>query len=98
MGVVRSPWASTGVLQTGDYPRFRALYETVRVQEAACSAYVRCKFHGIARANGSQYAREALTRIGSLYAVEVDLRGQPSDRRRRERQARAGPVLEDLHT
>ncbi|RZU98206.1 IS66 family transposase [Spiribacter vilamensis] len=90
--------AFTGVLQADGYPGFRALYETGRVQEAACWAHVRRKFHDVAQANDSPYAREALTRIGSLYAVEADLRGQPPDRRRCERQARAGPVLDDLRT
>ena len=40
-------------------------------------------------------ADQALQRIAALYAVEAEIRGQPPDVRRRERQARAGP-LEDL--
>ena len=43
-------------------------------------------------------ADQALQRIAALYAVEADIRGQPPDVRRRERQARAGPLLEELHT
>jgi hypothetical protein len=32
-----------------------------------------------------------------LYAVEADIRGQPAEERRRQRQARAGPLLDELH-
>lgn len=32
-----------------------------------------------------------------MYSVEADIRGQPPDERRRQRQARAGPLLEELH-
>ena len=42
-------------------------------------------------------AEQALKRIAALYAVEADIRGQPPDERRRQRQARAGPLLEELH-
>ena len=42
-------------------------------------------------------ADQALQRIAALYAIEAQVRGQPPDVRRRERQARAGPLLDDLH-
>ena len=41
-------------------------------------------------------ADQALQRIAALYATEAEIRGQPPDIRRRERQARAGPLLEEL--
>ena len=41
-------------------------------------------------------ADQALQRIAALYAIEAQIRGQPPDVRRRERQARAGPLLEEL--
>jgi hypothetical protein len=41
-------------------------------------------------------ADQALQRIAALYAIEAQIRGQPPDVRRRERQARAGPLLEDM--
>jgi hypothetical protein len=41
-------------------------------------------------------AEQSLQRIAALYAVEAEIRGQPPDLRRRERQARAGPLLEEL--
>ena len=42
---------------------------------------------------GSGTAREALDHIAGLYVVEGDVRGRPPDERRRERQARAGPLV-----
>lgn len=41
-------------------------------------------------------ATEAVRRIGLLYAIEQDIRGRPPDERARQRQARAGPILESL--
>ncbi len=38
-----------------------------------------------------------LQRIGALYAIETEIRGQPPETRAAVRQARAGPHLEALH-
>lgn len=57
-------------------------------------AHVRRKFYDVHAATGSPTAREALDHIAGLYAVEQDVRGQPPDQRRRERQARARPLLD----
>lgn len=87
----------TGILQADAYAGFGALYDTGRVQPAACWAHLRRKFYEIAEAHDSPLAQEALARIGALYAIEAQLRGQPPDTRRAVRQARAGPLLDDLH-
>ena len=42
-------------------------------------------------------ATEAVRRIAALYEVERDILGRPPHERTRERQARAGPVLDALH-
>ena len=42
-------------------------------------------------------AAQALRRIAALYAVEKEIRGQPPEIRRAHRQARAGPLLDELH-
>ncbi len=42
-------------------------------------------------------AAEARRRIGLLYAMEEGIHGKPPDERDRGRQARAGPVLEEMH-
>ena len=87
-----------GILQCDAYAGFRPLYESRRVQPAACWAHVRRKFYEIAQANDSPLAKEALERIGALYAIEKEIRGQPPDERRIARQARAGPSLDQLHS
>jgi len=71
---------------------------TVRINEVACWAHVRRKFHDVFQATASPIAKEALDRIGALYAVETAIRGLPPDQRREVRQARAGPLLADLKT
>ena len=75
------------------YAGFDRLYGE-QIAEVACWAHVRRKFFDIHAATGSAIAREALDHIARLYAVEHDVRGRPPDERRRERQARAGPLLD----
>lgn len=87
----------TGVLQADGYAGFDRLYARGDITEAACWAHVRRKFYDIQAANASPIATEALSRIGMLYGIEADVRGRAPDERRRVRQARAGPVLADLH-
>ena len=87
----------TGILQADGYAGFERLYETGRIREAACWAHVRRKFYEIAEADGSPIAIEAVKRIGQLYEIEAGIRGKPPDERRQTRQARAGPLLADLH-
>ena len=86
-----------GILQADGYAGFERLYARGDVIEAACWAHVRRKFYDIYTANDSPIAAAALTRIGTLYAVETDLRGRPPGARKAGRQARAGPLLEELH-
>jgi transposase len=86
-----------GILQADAYAGFGALFDSGRVQWAACWAHARRKFYEIAQAHGSPLAQEALKRIGKLYEIEAQIRGRPPEQRRAERQARAGPLLDDLH-
>jgi transposase len=74
------------------------LYDTGRIQGAACWAHVRRKFFDIQAAHNSAIASEALERIGSLYAIESEIRGKPQGRRREIRQARARPLMDELHS
>ena len=86
-----------GILQADGYAGFGGLYEGGRVVEAACWAHVRRKFHDIHAAGGtSPLAREALDRIGKLYAIEERINGKPPDQRLRIRQIEALPLLHDL--
>ena len=88
-----------GILQADAYGGYGKIYATGRVEEAACWAHARRPFWEMHENQGrvvGSVADQALQRIAALYAVEAQIRGQPPDVRRRERQARAGPLLEDL--
>lgn len=91
-----------GILQADGYAGFDRLFndadEQHPIQEAACWAHVRRKFYDIHAATDSPLALQALNRIGELYAIEAEIRGQPPDGRREVRMARAGPKLDELHT
>jgi transposase len=85
-----------GILQADGYAGFNELYASGERTEVACWAHVRRKFFDIHASNGSSLAREALTRIGALYGVESEARGRAAEERRSIRQARAGPLLDEL--
>ncbi len=76
----------TGVLHADGYAGFNGLFETGRVVEAACWAHVRRKFFDVHAATASPIAKEALDRIGQLYAVEQTINGSSPDQRRQQRQ------------
>ncbi|MYN15120.1 IS66 family transposase [Pusillimonas sp. TS35] len=86
-----------GIVQADGYAGFNALYDSGRVQEAACWAHVRRKFYDIAEQQSSPEALHAIGRIAELYAIEAQIRGQLPDVRRQVRQARAGPRLGALY-
>ena len=86
-----------GILQADAYAGFGKLYDCGRVVPAACWAHVRRKFYEIAEAHDSPLAQAALQRIGALYAIEAEIRGQLPNERQAVRQARAGPLLDELH-
>src|SRR5574340_824060 len=85
-----------GVLQADAYAGFNHLYESGKIQEAACWAHVRRKFYDLQVAHKSPVAQEALRRIGELYAIEGDIRGRQPEERRRVRNERSCPLLESL--
>ena len=62
----------------------------------AAGAHVRRKFFDVHAATGSAIAKEALDRIGQLYAVEKTINGSPPDRRRQQRQLQSKPIAEAL--
>jgi len=86
----------TGTLQADGYAGFEQIYETGRIQEAACWAHVRRKFYDLQEAHKSPVATEALERIGALYAIEKEIRGRPPDERREARNQRSRPLLASL--
>jgi transposase len=84
-----------GILQADAFAGFNALYGE-RIVEAGCWAHVRRKFYDLTQAGPAPLAEEAVRRIGKLYEIEAAIRGQPPDRRRTVRRARAGPLLAAL--
>lgn len=85
-----------GTLHADGYAGFNAIFARGQIAEAACWAHVRRKFFDVHEANGSPIAREALDRIGVLYGIEQEARGKPPDERRKLRQQRSKPLLDDL--
>ena len=89
-----------GVLQADAYGGWGKLYASGQITEAACWAHARRPWWDLYLNTGKaedSIAAQALRRIAALYALEADIRGQPPDIRRSQRQARAGPLLDELH-
>jgi transposase len=86
----------TGTLQADAYAGFNPLYESGKIQEAACWAHVRRKFYDLHIAHKSPVAQEAMRRIGELYAIEGDIRGRRPEERRQVRRERSRPLLDSL--
>ena len=86
-----------GILQADGYAGFNQIYESGRVQEAACWAHVRRKFYDLKEAHKSPIATEAVERIAPLYGIEEEIRGRSPDERRAVRDARSRPLLAAMH-
>jgi transposase len=86
----------SGILQADGYSGFTALYADGRILEAACWAHARRKYYDVYVMDRSPTAAEALMRIGQLYAIEREIRGQPPKIRAEIRRARAAPILDEL--
>ena len=85
-----------GILQVDGYGAYTALarrHQQIRL--AFCWAHVRRKFYELAES--SPVAADVLRRIASLYAIEDEIRGLPADDRRRIRDQRSRPIVNDLH-
>jgi hypothetical protein len=66
------------------------------VREAACMAHARRKIHDLHVRKETVTTTEALRRIGELYAIEEQIRGQQPDWRRRIRKEQSRPLLDDF--
>jgi transposase len=85
-----------GVLQVDGYAGFEALTASGDVQLAACWAHARRKFYEVAEATGAPIAVEALRRIGEIYAIEAQVRGQSAALRRAARLESSRPLVDAL--
>lgn len=86
----------SGVLQADAFPGYDKIFADGRVREAACMAHARRKVHDLHQHKATATTTEALRRIGELYAIEEQIRGQLPDQRQRIRQAQARPLLDDF--
>ena len=89
-----------GLLQVDGYAGFGSLVTGLADQGptlAFCWAHTRRKFYDVHVATNSPFAHEALQRIGALYAIEADIRGQTAEQRQQVRQQRSRPLVEALH-
>ena len=92
-----------GVLQVDGYAGYRRLARPERTGGAPLTL-AHCWSHGrreIIKATpkaGSPVADEVLTRIAALYRIEAEIRGQDAETRRRARQERSRPLVEELGT
>src|SRR3954453_7759646 len=71
---------------------------TVSVTLAFCWAHMRRAFYEFHVSTKSPLAAWGLAKVGELYAIETEIRGQPAEHRRRVRQERSRPIVEALHT
>jgi transposase len=103
----------SGILQADAYSGFNALFDPTRklgtVTPAFCWAHSRRLFFELAdiaanarRGNNatviSPIALEAVKRIDALFNIERDISGRAADERRRIRQERSKPLLEELES
>lgn len=87
-----------GALQADAYAGFHYLYNGGVIDEVACWAHTRRKFHEIHAIHPSPITTEAIDRIGALYGIEEQIRGKPVDLRREVRQTRARPLIDNLRS
>ena len=85
-----------GVLHVDGYAGFERLTARGDIVLAACWAHTRRKFYDVMQQTGSPIAAEALRRIGALYEVEAQIRGQSATRRLERRRSLSAPLVKDL--
>jgi transposase len=71
-------------------------YALPGITHVQCMAHARRYFFDVFDRTKSPVAKEALERIGALYAIEADINGKPADVRLAGRQARTVSLLTDL--
>ncbi len=86
-----------GALMVDDYSGYKALFAK-GVTELGCWAHARRKFFDAHAASGSPVAKEAIERIGEIYATDAALCDLEPDERYRERQRLLVPVLATFKT
>lgn len=86
----------TGVLHVDGYPGFEKLAARKDVILAGCWAHARRYFYDVLINTGSPIAQDGLRRIGELYAIEKEIRGQSPPFRLAARRQRSKRIVDDL--
>ncbi len=90
-----------GHLMVDDYSGYKASFNAkqtvVLCIELGCWAHARRKFFDLHKANQSPMAKEALERIGQLYAIEAEAIDMDCAARKQHRKDKSIPVLTELH-
>lgn len=81
-----------GALMVDDYAGYKALFAK-GITELGCWAHARRKFFDAHAASGSPVAKEAIERIGVIYAIDTALCDLDPETRHRERQRLLAPQL-----
>jgi len=98
----------SGILQVDGYAAYNSLVvpavhgrlneaRSPQVTLAFCWSHFRRRFYDIAKGGNAPIATDALLRIGRLYQIEDEIRGQSADARRAARQARSKDLIDKLH-
>jgi transposase len=94
--------SARGFLHADAYAGFDKLYEPdpatgrPRLEPVACWAHARRELFDEHARTKSPIARQALEKIGEIFAIEREINGQSAETRRAVRQARSAPLLADL--
>jgi transposase len=90
----------SGILQVDGYTAYGQLTKPTReggaVTLAFCWAHLRRRFYEIYVGSHAPIATEALARIGQLYQIEAEIRGQPPEVRKAVRQEKSKPIIEAM--
>jgi transposase len=90
-----------GILQADAFAGYNQLYASGRIVEAACWSHARRKLwdmHERQHKLPGTLAHQGLERIAKIFKIEAEIRGRSVLRRRRVRQLRTRPVLDELKT
>ncbi|MEO7114825.1 MAG: transposase [Caldimonas sp.] len=71
-----------GILQADAFAGYNQLYDDGRIVEAACRAHARRKMWDIHERQhklSGTLAHRTLERIGEIFEIEAEIRGQPPD-------------------
>lgn len=86
-----------GIVQCDGYGAYKTLAAASKaITLAFCWSHVRREFIELAKSKTAPIAAETLQRIAALYAIEVEVRGQPPDIRSAARQEKSRPLVEAL--